>query len=47
MITAAFYHGLKSKVKNDLIGKQPSTLVDLKAIAIRLDEEWTVYPEPD
>ena len=47
MITAAFYHGLKSEVKNDLIGKQPSTLADLKAITIRLDEERAVYQEPD
>ena len=47
MITAAFYHGLKTEVKNDLIGKQPTNLVDLKAMAIRLDEERTVNQEPD
>jgi len=47
MITSAFYMGLKYEVKQDLVGRKPELLEDLKALAITLDEERMAAQDPD
>ena len=39
MLMAVFYKGLRWEIKQLLIGRQPNVLVDLKSLAISLDEE--------
>jgi hypothetical protein len=39
ILHTAFYEGLKWDVRHDMVGKTPDTLVELKALAIQLDEE--------
>ena len=39
MLMVAFYKGLKWKIKQLLIGRQPEVLADLKSLDISLDEE--------
>ena len=39
MLTVAFYEGLRWEIKQLLIGRQPNVLIDLKSLAISLDEE--------
>jgi len=39
ILASSFYKGLKWEVKQDLVGRTPDNLTDLKALAIQLDEE--------